>query len=79
MTVGNGITVPGRVCAIRKTPEAIQIAQRKLRKEAIRKDKRVRPRTLEFVRYVIVFTTFPEATFTAAQVLEWFHTRWQVD
>ncbi len=79
LAVGDGIAVPGRVCAIRKTQEAIRLAQRKLRKEAGRKGKQVRPRTLEFARYVIVFTTFPEAAFSAAQVLEWDRTRWQVE
>ena len=79
LAVGDGIAVPGRVCAIRKTQEAIRLAQRKLRKEAGRKGKQVRPRTLEFARYVIVFTTFPEAAFSAAQVLEWYRTRWQVE
>ena len=68
------------VCArSEKTQEAIRLAQRKLRKEAGRKGKQVQPRTLEFARYVIVFTTFPEATFTAAEVLAWYRTRWQVE
>ena len=79
VAVGDGIAVPGRVCAIRKTQEAIRIAQRKLRREATRRGKRTQPGTLEFARYVIVFTTFPEATFTAPQVLEWYRTRWQVE
>ena len=34
---------------------------------------------MEFARYVIVFTTFPKAAFSAAQVLEWYRTRWQVE
>ena len=79
VAVGNGIAVPGRVCAIRKTQEAIRIAHRKLRKEATRRGKRPQARTLKFARYVIVFTTFPEASFTAAEVLEWYRTRWQVE
>jgi len=76
---GNGVAVPGRVCAIRKTQEAIRIAHRKLRSEATRRGKQTKPRTLEFARYVIVFTTFPEADFTDAEVLEWYRTRWQVE
>ena len=36
-------------------------------------------RTLEFAKYVIVFTTFPAAEFTNADVLEWYRTRWQVE
>ncbi len=70
---------PCRVCAIRKTQEAIRIAHRKLRKEATRRGKKPQPRTLKFARYVIVFTTFPEVGFTAVEVLEWYRTRWQVE
>ena len=68
----------GRVCAIRKTEEAIRIAQECIRKESRRKGRRVKPQTLEFARYVIVFTTFPAADFTGAEVLEWYRLRWQV-
>ena len=73
------VAVAGRVCAVRKTQQASRLAQRKLRKEAARKGKQVQPRTLEFARYVIVFTTFPEPAFTASQVLQWYRTRWQVE
>ena len=79
VTIGNGIVVPGRVCAIRKTQEAIRIAHRKLRKEAMRRGKQLQPSTLEFARHVIVLNSFPEADFTAAEVLEWYRTRWKVE
>ena len=58
VVVGEGVAVPGRVCAIRKTQEAIKIAHARLRKEAARKGKRVQARTLVFAKYVIVFTTW---------------------
>ncbi|NMQ21241.1 IS4/IS5 family transposase [Candidatus Competibacter phosphatis] len=73
------IVVPGWVCAIRKTEEAIRIAHDKIRKEAARKGKQVQPQTLKFAQYVIVFTTFPELTFPASEVLEWYRIRWQVE
>ena len=69
----------GRVCAICKTEEAIRIAQEGIRKEASRKGWQVQPQTLEFARYVIVFTTFSEAEFTGSEVLEWYRIRWQVE
>ena len=37
------------------------------------------PETLEYARYVIVFTTFPESEFHAAAVLRWYRLRWQVE
>ena len=79
VVVGEDVAVPGRVCAIRKTQEAIKIAHARLRKEAARKGKQVQARTLTFAKYVIVFTTWPETDFTAAEVLEWYRTRWQVE
>jgi len=63
---------------LRKSREAIRVARRKLRGEAARRDRQPRPETLEFARHVIVFTTFPEAGFPAADVLEWYRARWQV-
>ena len=77
--VREGLTVPGRVCAIRKTQEAIKMAQAKIRSTALRKGKQVHPRTLRFARYVILFTTFPESAFTASEVLQWYRVRWQVE
>ena len=50
-----------------------------MRKEATRKGKQPQPDTLTFAEYVIVFTTFPAATFSAAEILEWYRIRWQVE
>ena len=74
-----GLPVVGRVCAIRKTEEAIRIALEGIRKQAKRKGRQVQPQTLEFARYVIVFTTFPAADFPGSEVLEWYRLRWQVE
>lgn len=71
--------VVGRVCAVRKSAAAVREAQRKIRQEATRKGKWAQPATLRFAAYVIVFTTFPAATFSAAEVLEWYRIRWQVE
>ena len=66
------IAAVGRVRTLRKTAEAIRLAQRALRRHASKGGKRLRLRTLEFAKYVILFTTFP-----AAAALEWYRTRWQ--
>ena len=76
---GGGNRVSGRVCALRKTAEAIRVAHKALRRKASKKGRRLQPRTLEFAKYVILFTTFPQETFPAAEVLEWYRTRWQVE
>ena len=80
MTVaGNGATVCGRICAIRKTREATAIEQQRIRRIASKKGTKIRPQTLEFARYVIVFTTFSEDRFTDREILEWYRLRWQVE
>ena len=71
--------VEGRICIIRKTEAAIKLAQAKLRRNAQRKGHSLRPETLEYGKYVIVFTTFPEESFSDIDVLEWYRIRWQVE
>lgn len=72
-------TVQGRVCAIRKSDAARAMAEQKLREHASRKGHVLKPETLEFAKYAIVFTTFPTAEFPPDQVLEWYRIRWQVE
>ena len=76
---GEGVAVPGRVCALRKTEEASRLAQAKIRKEASRKGREVQPATLELAKYVVLFSTVPERDWSASAVLEWYRTRWQVE
>ena len=65
--------------ALRKTREAIRVGHKSLRQKASKKGRQLQPQTLEFAKYVIVFTTFSEAEFSAAQVPDWYRTRWQVE
>jgi hypothetical protein len=71
--------VLGRICVMRKSDEAIALAQKKLRVNAIRKGHTVKPETLEYAKYVIVFTTYPEVLFSDTEILEWYRIRWQVE
>ena len=71
--------VAGRVCAIRKSETAIQQAQRKLRQEAREEGRQLKPETLEYAKFVTVFTTFPVAEFTPVETLEYYRGRWQVE
>ena len=71
--------VDGRLCALRKSKEATNLAQDKIRREASKKGKQVRKETLEYAKYVLLFTTFPESEFSAEDVLEWYRLRWQVE
>lgn len=71
--------IEGRICAIRKTKIAAELAQRKLREGAAKDGRQLRPETLEFAKFITVFTTFPKALFSAQAVLEWYRIRWQVE
>jgi hypothetical protein len=46
--------ITGRVCAIRKTEEAIKRAEKQLRRNASRDREVLQPETLEYAKYVIV-------------------------
>jgi len=70
--------IAGRVCAIRKSQDAIEKAQRRLtlRRQA---GKKVGPTTRRYAEYVLVFTTLPAAEASAEQVLEAYRLRWQIE
>jgi Transposase DDE domain len=74
---GEKTPVEGRVCAIRKSEHAIQQAHRRLLRKASKKQTTMQRHTLEYAKYVIVFTTLQ--TETAAQVLECYRLRWQIE
>lgn len=69
----------GRLCAIRKTEEAIKIAHKKLKRQASKKGHKLKRETLIYAQYVIVFTTFPEKEFSAVEILNWYRIRWQIE
>lgn len=75
----DGNRIAGRVCAVRKTEEAIRQAHKKLKARASRKGEQLQPETLLHAEYVIVFTTFLESRFTPAEVMRWYRLRWQIE
>ncbi len=71
--------ITGRVCAVRKTEEAIKRTEKQLRRNASKQGEALQPETLEYAKYIIVFTTFDLLTFSADPVLHWYRVRWQVE
>lgn len=71
--------IPGRLCAIRKSEHSIETARRKLRRRASKRGNILKEETLEYAKYVIVFTTFPEEDFTSSEIVEWYRLRWQIE
>jgi hypothetical protein len=73
------LRVAVRLCAVRKSPEAVVASERKLRRRAQKNGETLRPATVEYTQWVIVLTTVPPALLTDAQVLEWYRVRWQIE
>lgn len=69
--------IAGRVCALRKSVSAIEKAESRLKRKASKGQLELRPETLEYAKYVVVFTTWDKAT--AADILEWYRVRWQIE
>ena len=80
-TDGNGsaASVGGRVCAVRKSDAATGIAQEKLRRKAAKDGRTPRPQSLEFAKYVTVFTTLPASRFAPEAVLDRYRLRWRIE
>ena len=78
-SAGGPPAVPGRVCTVRKSVEAARRARKRARREVRRQGSKVKPETLAYANYVIVFTTFPEEECGAREVLECYRLRWQVE
>lgn len=69
----------GRLCAVRKSRQAIAAAERQLDRREHKNQIRVRPETREYAHYVMVFTTLRAVELGAAEVLEYYRFRWQIE
>ena len=72
-----GTAIEGRICAIRKSDEAIQKAHRRIERRASKKQTTTKPETWEYAKYVAVFTT--DRSTLAETILEWYRVRWQIE
>ena len=70
--------ISGRICAVRKSESSTRLALRKIKHKS-RPKKIIKAETLEYAAYVIVFTTLPAEQFSAAEVMEWYRSRWQIE
>ncbi len=71
--------IAGRVCAIKKSREAAERARRHTYRDSNRKGHTVRPQTLESAEYTFVFTTVDRGRLKAADILELYRGRWQIE
>ncbi len=70
---------PIRLCALRKSKEAAAVSKKKILQVAARKQKQVRPETLEFAEYIVVLATLESEILDASEVLEIYRARWQIE
>ena len=68
-----------RLCAVRKSKEAAEVAKKKILQVAAKKHKQVRPETLEFAEYIVVLATLERELLDASEVLEIYRARWQIE
>ena len=71
--------IDGRLCALRKSEQDAARAERRVVRKAQQNGKTTRPATLELAAYVLVLTTVPASDFSAAEVLELYRSRWQIE
>jgi Transposase DDE domain len=71
--------IEGRLCAIGKSEEATRRAVRKIRQKSQQGGPQSKPETLEYARYVMVFTTLGAEQFSSEEILEWYRVRWQIE
>jgi hypothetical protein len=72
---GDKRLVPGRFCAVRKSEEAIKLAEQRLKRTASKKGREIQPETWEYAKYVLVFSTFSPQWFSTAAILQWSRVR----
>lgn len=71
--------VKGRLCAIRKSKQAIEKAIKKLRTKASRQQRQLRAETIEYAQYVMVFTSVNRHRFKSKDVMLLYRARWQIE
>jgi hypothetical protein len=69
----------GRLCAIRKGAVATARAQKKMRREARKKQKQVSEEALKLAEFILIFTTVSQRVLSTEQVLELYRVRWQIE
>lgn len=70
--------IQGRLCVVRKSAQAADQSQQRVRRESQRNGTEIRPETLEAANYIFVFTTLGVEV-SAEQVLESYRLRWQIE
>lgn len=74
-----GKPIAARVIALRLPAPLAAKARARAEKQSLKKGKVPDPRSLQAAQFVLLFTTLPEATLGAEDVLELYRYRWQIE
>jgi hypothetical protein len=75
----DGNPVSGRLCVLRKSQAAIELARKKLRRRAQKSGEKIQEETWFRAEFVMVFTTVAASRLSAEEVLDLYRIRWQVE
>lgn len=73
-----GLRIPVRVCARKKDKVACEEAQKKLRRTASRKQRKLSETAESFNEYIVLVTSLP-LDISVAEILETYRYRWQIE
>jgi hypothetical protein len=73
-----GCRIFGRICAIRKSENAIKRTHKKILRDNAKKGRKTKPDTLEAAKYIFVFTTL-DPSIPAETILIIYRMRWQIE
>jgi len=72
-------SVKGRICAVRKSEYGIKKTIKELKRASSKHGSKLRERTIELGKYVILFTSLPEEEWSLEEVLKIYKARWQIE
>ena len=76
---GGEAALPLRLIIQRKTPEATEATRLAVRRAAIKKGKKLDPRSLVAAEFMILGTSLPKIGYTAKDILAVYRLRWQIE
>lgn len=79
MIVPEGRPIAGRIVATKLPAPLAAKAERRLTTISVKKGKTPDPRSLQAAHFVMVFTTVPDQLLGAAEVLDLYRCRWQIE
>lgn len=75
----DGDFIKGRLCSLRKSKTAMELAKKRVLRMASKKGKKVRPETVEYAEYITLFATTSRHKFKGQDILSLYRGRWQVE